>query len=48
MVLGLREKGVGVVRNKLNSGIFPEEVSAKVDQIRDEIIQGKITVPSTR
>ena len=45
---GLAENGVGYVYDEHNRALIPDSVHARVEQIRAEIIAGKITVPSTR
>jgi basic membrane protein A len=46
--LGLREHGVGYVYDEHNRALIPDSVRARVEQLRAEIIAGRITVPSTR
>jgi len=46
--LGLKEDGVGYVYDDHNKGMIPDSVRARVEQLRQEIIAGRITVPSTR
>jgi basic membrane protein A len=46
--LGLAEHGVGYVYDAQNRELIPDSVRARVDSLRDEIIAGKIHVPSTR
>ncbi len=43
--LGLKEDGVRIVRDDRNRGVFPDAVYARVEALRDSVIQGWITVP---
>jgi basic membrane protein A len=43
---GLADNGVKWVYDDRNKALIPEAVKASVDSIRDEIVAGKITVPS--
>jgi basic membrane protein A len=45
---GLAENGVGYVYDRNNEKLIPPDVRAKVEALRQEIIAGRITVPSTR
>jgi basic membrane protein A and related proteins len=45
--LGLKEGGVGYVYDEHNRALIPEPVHARVEQLKQEIIDGKIRVPST-
>lgn len=45
---GLKEQGVGYVYDANNRKLIPDSVRARVEQLREEIIAGKIQVPSTR
>lgn len=45
--LGLREQGVGYVYDANNNALIPSDVRARVEKLRDEIIAGRIKVPST-
>jgi basic membrane protein A and related proteins len=45
---GLREGGVSYVYDEHNRGLIPDSVRARVEQLRNEIIAGRIQVPSTR
>src|SRR5262245_4118897 len=45
--LGLKEGGVGYVYDDNNRALIPDDVHARVEQLRKEIIEGKIKVPST-
>ena len=47
-VFGLAEGGVGLVDDEHNRALIPEDVRQKLNQLRAEIIAGKIAVPSTR
>jgi basic membrane protein A len=46
LVFGLKDSGVGYVYDARNAAQIPSEVKAKVDGLRDDIIAGRITVPS--
>ena len=45
--LGLREGGVGYVYDEHNRALIPENVHTRVEQLKQEIIAGKIKVPDT-
>ncbi|MDQ3951212.1 MAG: BMP family ABC transporter substrate-binding protein, partial [Gemmatimonadota bacterium] len=45
---GLKEQGVGYVYDERNRGLIPDSVRARVDGLREEIIAGRIQVPSNR
>ena len=45
---GLREQGVGYVYDEYNAALIPQQVHARVEQLRDSIVAGYITVPSAR
>lgn len=45
---GLAEKGVGYVYDDNNRKLIPDEVRARLDALTQEIIAGRIKVPSTR
>lgn len=45
---GLKEGGVGYVYDDNNRALIPDDLHARVEDLRQEIIAGKITVPSTR
>lgn len=45
---GLREQGVGYVYDEYNAALIPQQVRARVEQLRDSIVAGYITVPSAR
>jgi basic membrane protein A len=47
-VFGLKEGGVGFVYDENNKNLISEEAYNKLAAIRDEIIQGRIQVPTTR
>lgn len=47
-VFGLPESGVGYVYDDNNRALIPDSVRARVEQLKADIIAGKITVPSTR
>lgn len=47
-VLGLREHGVDYVYDEHNRALIPAAARARVEALRDSIIAGTITVPSTR
>jgi basic membrane protein A len=46
--LGLAERGVSYVYDAHNRALFPDSVRARVESLREDIIAGRITVPSTR
>ena len=46
--LGLAQNGVGYVYDAHNRALIPDSVRARVEQLRQEIIAGRIEVPSTR
>lgn len=46
--LGLAEKGVSYVYDAHNRALIPDSVHARVEALRQEIIAGRITVPTTR
>jgi basic membrane protein A len=46
-VFGLKEDGVGWVYDDRNKALIPDEVKARVDQLRDEIVAGRIQAPTT-
>jgi basic membrane protein A and related proteins len=43
---GLKERGVDYVYNVNNQGFIPDEVRARVEELRKQIIAGEIQVPS--
>lgn len=45
---GLAENGVGYVYDEHNKALIPDSVQTRLQQIRADIIAGKIKVPSTR
>jgi basic membrane protein A and related proteins len=45
---GLAENGVGYVYDEHNRALIPDSVHARVEQIRRDIIVGRIAVPATR
>ncbi len=45
---GLAENGVGYVYDANNEKLIPADVRAKLESLKQEIIAGKINVPSTR
>ncbi len=45
---GLKENGVGYVYDENNRALIPDAVRTRVEQLRQEIIAGRITVPSQR
>jgi basic membrane protein A len=45
-VYGLADDGVGYVYDRRNAGLIPGAVKARVDSLRQEIIAGRIVVPS--
>lgn len=45
--LGLKEGGVGYVYDEHNRALIPPDVRARVEQLRQEIIAGRIKVPDT-
>ena len=45
---GLAEDGVGYVYDKHNEKMIPADVRARVEALKQEIIAGRISVPSTR
>ena len=45
---GLKEGGVRYVYDENNRALIPDAVRARVEQLRDEIIAGKVQVPTTR
>ena len=46
--LGLKEKGVDYVYDDHNKAMIPDSVHTKLEQLRQDIIDGRIKVPSTR
>ena len=45
---GLRENGVRYVYDENNRTLIPDSVRARVEQLKAEVIAGRIQVPSTR
>lgn len=45
---GLKEGGVGYVYDARNKPLIPDSVHTRVEQLKQEIIAGRIKVPSTR
>ena len=47
-MLSRKEGGVGYVYDDRNKPLIPDDVRARVEQLKQEIIAGRIKVPSTR
>ncbi len=45
---GLKEGGVGYIYDDRNKALIPDSVHARVEQLKEEIIAGRIKVPTTR
>jgi basic membrane protein A len=45
---GLAEQGVGYIYDANNQKLIPPDVRARLEQLRQEIVAGRIVVPSTR
>ncbi len=45
---GLAEGGVGYVYDERNKGLIPDSVHTRIEALKQEIIAGRIKVPSTR
>ena len=45
---GLAQNGVGYVYDEHNRALIPDSVRARVEQLKSDIVAGKIPVPSTR
>ena len=45
---GLAEGGVGYVYDNRNKSLIPDSVHTRIEQLKQEIIAGRIKVPSTR
>jgi len=45
---GLAEQGVGYIYDKNNEKLIPPDVHARLEQLRKDIVAGRIVVPSTR
>lgn len=46
--LGLKERGVNYIYDANNRALIPDSVHARVEALRQEIIDGKISVPSVK
>src|SRR5687767_11762338 len=46
--LGLKQQGVGYIFDEHNRALIPDSIRARVEALRTEIVEGRITVPSTR
>jgi basic membrane protein A len=46
--LGVKEKGVDYIYDENNRSLIPDSVRARVEALRQEIIAGRIDVPSTK
>lgn len=46
--LGLREKGVNFIDDANNRALIPDSARARIEALRQDIIAGRIKVPSTR
>jgi len=46
--LGLKERGVNYIYDANNKALIPDSVHARVEALRQEIIAGRIAVPSTK
>jgi len=46
--LGLKERGVNYIYDANNQALIPDSVHARVEALRQEIIAGRIVVPSTK
>jgi basic membrane protein A and related proteins len=44
----LKEGGIGYVYDERNRSLIPDSVHAQVERLKEEIIAGRIRVPSTR
>lgn len=47
-VFGLKEGGVGYVYDEHNRSLIPDDIHQKVEALKQQIIEGRIKVPSTR
>ena len=47
-MIGLPENGVGYVYDENNRALIPDSIRQRVEQLKAEIIAGRIIVPSTR
>jgi basic membrane protein A len=45
---GLAEQGVGYIYDRNNEKLIPPDVHARLEQLRKDIVAGRIVVPSTR
>jgi len=45
---GLAEQGVGYIYDKNNEKLIPADVHARIEQLRQDIVAGRISVPSTK
>ena len=45
---GLAENGVGYIYDVNNQKLIPPDVRARLEQLRQDIVAGRIVVPSTR
>jgi basic membrane protein A len=45
-ILGLKSKGIDYVYSDKNKNMIPDDVRKKVEVIRQDIIDGKITIPT--
>jgi basic membrane protein A len=45
---GLAEDGVGYVYDEHNRALIPDAVRARVDDLKAQIVAGRIAVPSSR
>jgi basic membrane protein A len=45
---GLAEDGVGYIYDSHNKALIPDAVRARLEELKGEIVAGKIRVPSTR
>jgi basic membrane protein A len=45
---GLAEGGVGYIYDDRNRPLIPDSARARVESLKQEIIAGRITVPTTR
>jgi basic membrane protein A len=43
----LKEGGVGYIYDNRNRALIPDSVRARVEELKQEIIAGRIKVPST-
>src|SRR3954466_4333544 len=46
--LGLKENGVGYIYNDPNRALIPDAIHDRVEALKQEIVAGRINVPSTR